>query len=126
MNPGIVPLGDSSVLIKLGDEIDLIINRRIHALANLITTSSVKGVVEVVPVHGVFGDFIFHCEFVLWRTSGELAGVDGQGAGAGQTALADTDRVLYKFIGCGLVMDRVGNRQSQLRQIAWRKRNGRY
>ena len=51
MNPGIVPLGDSSVLVKLGDEIDLIINRRIHALANLITTSSVKGVVEVVPAY---------------------------------------------------------------------------
>ena len=51
MNPGIVPLGDSSVLVKLGDEIDLIINRRIHALANLIITSSVKGVVEVVPAY---------------------------------------------------------------------------
>jgi len=51
MKPRIVALGDSTVLVQLGDEIDLIINRRIHALANLITTSSVKGVVEVVPAY---------------------------------------------------------------------------
>jgi len=51
MKPGIVPLGDSSVLIQLGDEIDLTINWRVHALANLIITSSVKGVVEVVPAY---------------------------------------------------------------------------
>ena len=51
MNPGIVPLGDSSVLVQLGDEIDLAINRRVHALANLIITSSMQGIVEIVPAY---------------------------------------------------------------------------
>jgi len=51
MKPGIVPLGDSSVLVQLGDEIDLTINQRVHALANLITASSVNGIIETVPAY---------------------------------------------------------------------------
>jgi len=51
MKPRIVPLGDSSVLIQLGDEIDLTINQHVHALANLIITSPINGVVEVVPAY---------------------------------------------------------------------------
>ena len=51
MNSGIVPLGDSSVLVQLGDEINLTINRRVHALANLIITSSMQGIVEIVPAY---------------------------------------------------------------------------
>ena len=51
MKPGIVPLGDSSVLIQFGDEIDLTINRRVHALANLIIASPMQGVIEVVPAY---------------------------------------------------------------------------
>jgi inhibitor of KinA len=49
--PKIVPLGDSSLLIQLGDEIDLAINQRVHALANLITASSISGVIETVPAY---------------------------------------------------------------------------
>ena len=49
--PKLLPLGDSSVLIQLGDEIDLPINRRVHALTDLITDSSIKGVVEIVPAY---------------------------------------------------------------------------
>jgi inhibitor of KinA len=51
MKPGIVPLGDSSVLVQLGDEIDLTLNRRVHALANLIETSSIHGIIETVPAY---------------------------------------------------------------------------
>src|SRR5262245_50080089 len=51
MKPGIVPLGDSAVLIQLGEAIDLAINRRVHALANLIETLSIAGVVETVPAY---------------------------------------------------------------------------
>ena len=49
MKPRIVSLGDSTVLVQLEDEIDLTINQRIHALANLIITSPTDGIVEVVP-----------------------------------------------------------------------------
>lgn len=49
--PGIVPLGDSSLLVQLGDEIDLAINQRVHALASLIEASSINGIIEAVPAY---------------------------------------------------------------------------
>ena len=51
MKPRIVPLGDSAVLIQLGDEIDLTINQRVHTLANLIANSSINGIIEIVPAY---------------------------------------------------------------------------
>ena len=51
MNPRIVPLGDSTVLVQFGDEIDLTINQRVHALANLIAASSINGIIETVPAY---------------------------------------------------------------------------
>lgn len=51
MKPRIVPLGDSAVLLQLGDEIDLTINQRVHTLANLITTSAINGIIETVPAY---------------------------------------------------------------------------
>ena len=51
MKPRIVPLGDSSVLVQFGDEIDLTINQRVHAFANLITALSINGIVETVPAY---------------------------------------------------------------------------
>ena len=49
--PKIVPLGDSSLLIQLGAEIDFAINQRVHALANLIANSPTNGIVETVPAY---------------------------------------------------------------------------
>ncbi len=49
--PRIVALGDSSILIQLGEEIDLAVNRRVHALAGLIDTSAIGGVIETVPAY---------------------------------------------------------------------------
>ena len=63
MKPKIVPLGDSSVLVQLGDQIDLTINQRVLALANLIAASSVNGVIETVPAYATllvhYDPFIF-------------------------------------------------------------------
>jgi inhibitor of KinA len=49
--PGIVPLGDSSALIRLGGEVDLSINQKVHALAGLIHASSLVGIIETVPAY---------------------------------------------------------------------------
>ena len=49
--PRIVALGDSSILIQLGEEIDLAVNRRVHALASLVETSAIAGVIETVPAY---------------------------------------------------------------------------
>jgi len=49
--PKIAPLGDSSLFIQLGDEIDLPVNQSVHALAELINISSLAGIVETVPAY---------------------------------------------------------------------------
>ena len=49
--PKIVPLGDSAVLVQLGDEIDITINEQVHALTALINISPLVGVIETVPAY---------------------------------------------------------------------------
>lgn len=49
--PKILPLGDSAVLIRFGDEIEPVVNRRVHALANLLEVSPPAGIVETVPAY---------------------------------------------------------------------------
>jgi KipI family sensor histidine kinase inhibitor len=43
------PLGDSALLITFGEEINLHLNQRVHALAALIDSSSLAGIRETVP-----------------------------------------------------------------------------
>jgi inhibitor of KinA len=51
MKARIQPLGDSALLIQLGDEINSHINQRVHALANLIEASPLEGILETVPAY---------------------------------------------------------------------------
>lgn len=45
------PLGDSALLVQLGDKIDLATNQRVHALNALLHTNIIAGVVETVPAY---------------------------------------------------------------------------
>jgi KipI family sensor histidine kinase inhibitor len=47
--PKIVPIGDSAVLVQLGDEIDMRTNQLVYALVALINISPLRGVIETVP-----------------------------------------------------------------------------
>jgi len=49
--PRIVALGDSAILIQLGEEIDPAVNRRVHALACLVEVSAIAGIIETVPAY---------------------------------------------------------------------------
>ena len=49
--PRLLPLGDSSLLIELGQEIDFTVNQRVHALASLIEASAINGLIETVPAY---------------------------------------------------------------------------
>jgi len=49
--PRIAPLGDSSLLVQFGEEIDLSINQRVHALTSLLDTSPFEGIIETVPAY---------------------------------------------------------------------------
>ncbi len=48
---GIVPLGDSAVLVRFGDEIDPAIQLRVQALDALLSSNSLPGLVETVPAY---------------------------------------------------------------------------
>lgn len=52
MKPKIVSLGDSALLVQLGDEIDLKINQHVHALAAVIDKFPIEGIIETVPAYG--------------------------------------------------------------------------
>ena len=45
------PLGDSALLIQLGDEINPAVNQRVHALNALLQTNSIAGVIETIPAY---------------------------------------------------------------------------
>ena len=51
--PKILPLGDSSLLIHLGDDIDLATNLRVHALDARLTSSQFRpeGIIETAPAY---------------------------------------------------------------------------
>ncbi len=51
MNPHLVPFGDSALLVHFGDEIDLALNQRVHALDALLQASRIAGVLETVPAY---------------------------------------------------------------------------
>jgi KipI family sensor histidine kinase inhibitor len=51
MKPLLIPFGDSALLIKFGDQIDLSINQRVHSLDALLRAKKINGVIETVPAY---------------------------------------------------------------------------
>jgi KipI family sensor histidine kinase inhibitor len=49
--PTLLPLGDSALLVKFGEEIDLELNRQIHTLAAFLDAAPLPGVTELVPAY---------------------------------------------------------------------------
>jgi KipI family sensor histidine kinase inhibitor len=47
----LIPFGDSALLIKFGDEIDLSINQRVQSVDALLAKRSIAGVIETVPAY---------------------------------------------------------------------------
>ena len=45
------PLGDSALLVELGDKIDSAVNQRVHALNALLRTKNIAGIIETVPAY---------------------------------------------------------------------------
>ena len=50
--PKIVPLGDATLLVQFGEQIEPALNGRVHALAALLEASPPEGLVETVPAYG--------------------------------------------------------------------------
>src|SRR5574341_2072635 len=51
MKPRLIPMGDAALLVQLGDEIDLALNRRVHALDAGLRSRPIPGVIETVPAY---------------------------------------------------------------------------
>ena len=49
--PEIAPLGDSVLFVQFGQEIDMVINQRVHTLAAVIKASPLDGLIETVPAY---------------------------------------------------------------------------
>ena len=60
--PRIVPLGDSALLVQLGDEIDITINQQVHAFAALLNLSPLDGMIETVPA---YASLLIHYDPIL-------------------------------------------------------------
>ncbi|MCC6500285.1 MAG: 5-oxoprolinase subunit PxpB [Anaerolineales bacterium] len=79
MRPRIVPLGDSSALVQMGNEIDLDVNQRVHALEKLIEASDIEGIIETVPSYAAllvhYDPLIFsfsHVKTILQRKISQI------------------------------------------------------
>lgn len=49
--PGFKPLNEAALVVELGDEISLTVNRRVHALTQLIERNRLAGIEECVPTY---------------------------------------------------------------------------
>ena len=56
-------MGDSALLVTLGDRIDLAINRRVHALAKHLMSAGVQGLGECVPAYTTV---LVHYDPLVW------------------------------------------------------------
>ena len=45
------PLGDSALLVELGEKIDSAVNQRVHVLNALLQANSIAGIIETVPAY---------------------------------------------------------------------------
>ncbi len=51
MKPRLLSLGDSAILVQLGDQIDPSVNRRVHSLEAQLRGRLLRGVIETVPAY---------------------------------------------------------------------------
>ena len=49
--PKLIPAGDQALVVELGDEIDVALNRRVHDLANLVEEQQIRGIVDLTPTY---------------------------------------------------------------------------
>lgn len=49
--PLYLPAGDQTLIVELGDEINLDINRRVHMLTKAVQQTSIQGIVDIIPTY---------------------------------------------------------------------------
>ncbi len=59
----IEPLGESALLIRLGDGLDITTNARVHAAANALHAAGLPGVIDIVPAYATLA---IHFDPLAW------------------------------------------------------------
>ncbi len=76
----LIPFGDSALLIKFGDEIDLSINQRVHNLDALLHAKKISGVVETVSAYATllvyYDPLILSFKQIVERVKTEMESVE--------------------------------------------------
>jgi inhibitor of KinA len=63
MKPRLLPLGDSALLVRFGDEIDPGANQRVHELDALLHADKTSGVIETVPAYATL--LVYYDPFIM-------------------------------------------------------------
>jgi len=58
MSPHIVPLSDTALLLRLGDQMDAGLNARVHALAEALRAAGLDGIEDIVPGYASLAVFL--------------------------------------------------------------------
>jgi KipI family sensor histidine kinase inhibitor len=88
MKPRLVALSDSALLIQLGDEINPLLNRRVHALDARLRGQQLPGVIETVPA---YASLVVHYDPLVLTHAQTTEWVQAALAGA-ETAAASKPR----------------------------------
>ena len=75
MKPRLLAIGDSALLIQLGDEIDPALNQRVHELDALFRADPMEGVIETVPA---YASLLFHYDplVLTYEQASDLANIE--------------------------------------------------
>lgn len=90
MKPRLLALGDSALLIRLGDEIDPALNRRVHALDLRLRAKALPGVIETVPA---YSSIVVHYDPLVLTHARVAEWAEAEIPGAELTASAKPRRI---------------------------------
>jgi len=68
--PRYLPVGDAALLVEFGDQIDEAVNRRVHALAQVLAQDTVPGLGEAVPT---YRSLLVHYNPLRWDYQGVVS-----------------------------------------------------
>jgi KipI family sensor histidine kinase inhibitor len=88
--PTFSPAGDSAILVSFGSQIDLQVNRRVHALAGLLRAAGLAGLGEAVPGYTTL---LVNYDPLVLEYEQALAAVQAQASRAVELALPPARRV---------------------------------
>jgi KipI family sensor histidine kinase inhibitor len=94
----LIAIGDSALLIQLGDEIDPALNQRVHELDALFRADPMEGVIETVPA---YASLLFHYDplVLTYEQASDLANIEIARVKSGATRIPRRIEVPVRYGG---------------------------